>query len=136
MANSLNVQISQDGRRNATVKITGVLDTNDIVQTPVISLSQFTNNEPNMTFNGLRLVEADYAVTQGIVVLLGWNGNPEQSIAVFSQAGELQLRRHGGFVPDRTVNGYDGNINLTTRGYLGGNIYGFTLALRMTKMYS
>lgn len=137
MANSLDIKVVEDGRRNAVVKIVGVVDTNDVVQAPAILLSQFTNNDTgNVVFNGLRLVEADFAVSNNFAVLLDWNGNVTQPMAALADSGEIDGRRHGGYGPDRTVNGYDGNINLSTRGFIPGNVYVFTIILRMTKMYS
>lgn len=136
MANSLSVAVVEDGRRNAVVKIVGVADTNDIVQAAAVSLSQFTNNDVGVTFNGLRLVETDFAVSNMFVVLLDWNGNTTQPMCALADSGEIDGRRHGGYGPDRTVSGYDGNINLTTRGFIPGNVYAFTIILRMTKMYS
>lgn len=136
MANSLDVRVVEDGRRNAVVKIVGVADSGDIVSAPAIRLSQFTNNDVGMTLNGLRLVEADFAVSNMFVVLLDWNGNTTQAMCALAGSGEIDGRRHGGYGPDRTVSGYDGNINLRTRGYIGGNVYAFTVILRMTKMYA
>lgn len=135
MANSLSVVVVEDGRRNAVVKIVGVADTSDIVQVPAVLLSQFTNNDVGLTMNGLRLVECDFAVSNMFVVQLDWNGNTTQPMAALADSGEIDGRRHGGYGPDRTVSGYDGNINLTTRGFIPGNVYAFTVILRMTKMY-
>jgi hypothetical protein len=134
--NSLDIKVVEDGRRNAIVRIIGVADTANITQTPAISLSQFTNNDPGVTFNGLRLVEADFAVTNQLSVLLEWNGNTKQAMAALTASGEFRLRRHGGYGPDRTASGYDGNINLRTIGYVPGNAYTFEVMLRMTKMYA
>lgn len=137
MANLLDVKVVHDGRRNAVVKIVGIVDTANIVQTPAISLSQFLSNDTgNVTFNGLRLVEADYVITTPLSVVLEWNGNTKQQMCALSGSGDLYGRRHGGYPPDRKASGYDGNINLTTRGFVPGNAYAFTIVLRMTKMYS
>jgi hypothetical protein len=84
----------------------------------------------------LRLDSAKYTVTNGLVVLLSWNSNSPELMAAISESGELDLRPEGGFPPDRTVSGYEGSINLSTRGFVAGTPYGFTLALRMRKMYS
>ena len=136
MANSLDVRVVEDGRRNAVVRLIGVVDTIDMVVTPAISLSSFTNNDIGVTFNGLRLVEADFAVTNMFSVLLDWAGNTTQPMAALADSGNFNARRHGGYGPDRSASGYNGNINLRTRGYVGGNAYVFTILLRMTKMYS
>lgn len=136
MANSLDVRIVQDGRRNAIVRLIGLVDTVDMVVTPAITLAQFTNNDgaPNV-FNGLRFVEADFSVANDLTVLLEWNGNTKQPMANLGASSNLDARRHGGYGPDRKASGYDGNINLYTRGFVPGRVYGFTVLLRMTKMY-
>lgn len=136
MANSLDVRVVEDGRRNAVMRIIGVADTNDFVVTPAIRLSQFTNNDVGVTFDGLRFVEVDFAVTNMFSVLLDWNGNTIQPMMAIADGGNFSGRRHCGYGPDRKASGYDGNINLRTRGYVGGNTYVFTILLRMTKMYS
>lgn len=137
MANSLDVKVIEDGRRNAVVKIVGVADTANIVQTPAITLSQFLNNDSgNVVFNGLRLVSAEYAITNGLGVLFEWNGNTKQTMVALADSGSFDGRRDGGYPPDRKASGYDGAINLSTKGFFAGNTYVFTVVLRMNKMYS
>lgn len=136
MANSLSVRVTEDGRRNAIVAIFGLADTGDISSSNAILLSQFTNNDSGgVALVGLRLVEVDFAVTNMLSVLLGWAGNTTQPMCNLADSGSLNLRRHGGISPDRTVSGYSGNISLNTRGYFAGNVYSFTVILRMTKIY-
>lgn len=136
MANTLSVRVTEDGRRNAIVRIVGVADTGNIVQNPAISLSQFTNNDPGVTLAGLRFVEVDFTVSNMFAVLLDWNGNSTQPMCALADSGTIDARRHGGYSPDRSLSGYDGNINLSTRGFIPGNVYVFTVILRMTKIYS
>lgn len=136
MANSLDVKVIEDGRRNAIVKIVGVVDTNDIVLNPAISLSSFSNNDVGLSLVGFKVVEADYSGTPGLLVSLDWNATAPQNIFAFSTNAEINGRRHGGVKPDTTANGYDGNINLKTQGFSPGSLYGFTIMLRMVKMYS
>ena len=133
MANSLSVRIVEDGPRNAVVNIVGVVEDSDILQTPVISLASFVGNDYR-TLIGLKVVDADFSVTSDLTVLLSWNATAPQPIAAFSNAGELRGRRHGGIAPDKTAVGYDGNINLQTKGFVAGKSYGFTVTLRMVKM--
>lgn len=137
MANSLDVKIVEDGRRNAIVRIVGVADSSDISAPQAITLSQFaTNDTPGVALVGLRLVEVDFAVSNMFSVLLHWDGNTKQPIVALADSGEIDCRRHGGYGPDRSASGYNGAINLTTRGYVGGNVYVFTVILRMTKIYA
>lgn len=133
MANSLNVQIVEDGRRNAVVKLVGVVDTNDLVYTPVIARAQFVDNDGILL--GFKVVEVEYTGTPGLLVLLDWNANAPQNICALSTSANLNAKRHGGFDPDKLAGGFDGNINLNTRGFTPGSVYGFTATLRMVKMY-
>jgi hypothetical protein len=101
------------------------------------TLSQFTDNDKTgVSLVGLRLVEADFAVTNMFAVLLDWAGNTPQPMCALADSGAIEGRRHGGYGPDRTVSGYSGNINLRTRGFVAGNVYVFTVILRMTKIYA
>lgn len=136
MANSLDVKIVEDGRRNAVVKIVGVADSSDIVLAPAITLSSFSNNDVAVSLVGFKVVEADYSGTPGLLVSMDWNANAPQNIFALSTSAEINGRRHGGFKPDTTANGYDGNLNLKTQGFTPGSLYGFTIVLRMVKMYA
>lgn len=137
MANSLDVKIVEDGRRNAVVRIIGLVDSGDIAASNVITLSQFLDNDKaGVSLVGLRLVEVDFAVSNMFAVLLGWAGNTTQPMCNLADSGSLDNRRHGGYGPDRSVSGYNGSISLATRGFVAGNVYVFTVILRMTKMYA
>lgn len=135
MPNSLSVRVVEDGYRNAVVHLVGVVEDADINQAPAIALNQFTGNDRG-TFNGFKVVDVDYSVTDGLTVVLAWNANTPQPICALASAGEIRGRGHGGIVPDRTAGGYDGAINLTTKGFTPGRSYGFTVKLRMKKSYS
>ncbi len=135
MPNSLTVKVIEDGPRNAIVNIVGTVDANDVVATPVVSLGQFTGNGRG-SFVGFKVVDVDYAVTDGLVVNLAWDSNTPQPIAALSGSSKLCGKEHGGLRPDRLAGGYDGNINLSTDGFTAGRRYGFTLRMSMTKLYA
>ncbi len=135
MANSLTVKVIEDGPRNAIVSVVGVVDTGNMIADPLVSLSQFVGNDRGR-FVGLRVVDVEYAITDGLVVNLAWNGNTPEPIAALSGSNEIHGKKHGGIAPNRQASGYDGNINLTTAGYVAGRSYGFTLRMCMTKLYA
>jgi hypothetical protein len=131
MANSLVVKVTEEGPRNTVVKVVGVVDSGDMNVQRALILSSLSNDDKAAKLTGLRLDSAKYTVTNGLVVLLSWNSNSPELMAAISESGELDLRPEGGFPPDRTVSGYEGSINLSTRGFVAGTPYGFTWLLRM-----
>ena len=136
MSNSLTVSVTFDGHRNAGIRVSGVADTSDITAVSAIPLSLFTNNDPRLTFNGFNIMEVDYTGTPGLLVALDWNGNTPQNFGEFSTSFNSNDRSTGGNTPDTTRGGYDGTLNVSTRGFTPGYVYGFTLMLAMLKLYA
>lgn len=137
MANVLEKQILEEGFRNAVVKLTGVLTTNDISEAPAIALADFKNNEQRLVLKGLRVDHITFSLGVNIDVLLAWNSQIPQQIVPLSRSGKIDVTDDGGFVPDMTRSGYDGSINLNTSGFPpGGAPQNFTILLRLIKLYS
>jgi hypothetical protein len=136
MANSLVVKVTEEGPRNTIVKMVGVVDTADMNVPQALILSSLSNDYKDRRLTGLRLDSAKYTVTNGLILLLSWNSNSPELMCAISESGELDLRPEGGFAPNRTVSGYEGSINLATKGFIAGTPYAFTVALRLRKMYS
>lgn len=137
MANSLDKQIIEEGYRNASVKLVGTLDTSDVAWVPAIALSDFLNNDARMgTLVGLRVMGVDYSSGPRLITSLEWNGATPQKIVTLVQSEDTDYRKVGGLVPDRTRSSYDGGINLRTSGYIAGNYEGFTVLVRMVKIYA
>ena len=136
MANSLDVRVIHDGHHNAVVKLVGIVDTSDVSAVSAVPLANFITNPPGMTLNGLKVQEIEFSCSHGLIVVLGWNAATEQPIAVFANTGELGDEDCVPFNPDRTAAGYDGSINLSTRGFVPGSIYGFTVILKCVKQFA
>jgi len=136
MANSLTVKITEDGRRNAIATLIGVVDTADMNVPSAIALANFVNNDVQLKLKGLSLRTVRYSVTEGLSVLLAWNGNTPELMCALSGSNEMDRRTDGGYPPNMLASGYDGNINLTTDGFVAGRVYTFTVDLWMTKKYS
>jgi len=139
MANTLDRQITLDGYRNFVVKWTGVLDTQDIDEAPALSISDAKNNEPRLTLVGFRVDIIEYSIGNGIEVNLSWNGDNPQQIFPLSGRGKINGWNYGGYMPDMTRAGYDGDINLSTTGFanqLGASPQNFTLAVEFVKLYA
>lgn len=135
MANAYNMQIVEEGPRNAVVKLVGILDTANASLASVIELSDFTNNEPRKTLNGLRLMRLDYAMSDALSVILEWSATTDQLIAVVSGRGQLCLEDISGTGPNRGAAGYDGAIDLATVGWASGTQV-YTLILKFRKLYA
>lgn len=140
MANRTYKQIVLDGPRNAVIKLTGILDTSDVYWKPATTLSDFTNNEPRLNFVGFRVDHIEFAIGNGIEMLVEWGGNvggpvTPQMIMPLSGRGRIDGSSHAGWQPDRTLPGYDGSINVKSTGWMTG-IQNFTLTLEMVKLYT
>lgn len=135
MANVLERQITLDGRRNAVVKFTGVIDSSDAIETPALSLSDLLNNEPTNTLYGLRVDLVEWSVSNGLEIALEWNSNSPQQIYPLAGRGRINGWNYGGFIPDASRSGYDGSINLRTQTYPSGTIQNFTVVLELVKLY-
>lgn len=135
--NKVDIQITQDGPRNAVVKLTGVLDSSDVSELPAISLLDFTSNEDTRfgALVGLRVDLIEYSIGQGIEIQLAWNGTIPQQIMPLAGRGKFATFNYGGFHPDMTRAGYDGSINLTSTGYTVGTTQNFTIILELVKLY-
>ena len=137
MANQIEKLIVEEGPRNAIVRIAAVLDTKDITTEGVsfIKLSDFLNNDTRQVLTGLRVDEVIYSLGQTIDVVLSWNGSVPQLILPLARSGRVDAWSDGGFVPDKTRDGYDGSINIKTTGYPAGSIQNLTLLIRLIKLY-
>lgn len=137
MANVTEFQITEEGPRNAVVKLTGVLDTSDVSITPAISLSEFTNNDVRMVLWGLRVDMLEWSMSNGLEINLTWNsiGNPQQ-IFPLAGRGRIAANNYGGFIPDKTRGGFDGSINLVSKGFAAGTVQNYTIILELVKLYT
>ena len=135
MANQVEKQIVEEGPRNAVVKISGVLDTSDIGLVSFISPSDFSNNDIGLKLFGFRVDAVIFSTGQVIDVILAWNGALPQLILPLARSGKIDATPDGGFIPDNTRTGYDGTINLSTRGFPAGSVQVFSLLIRLVKLY-
>lgn len=138
MANILDKTIVLDGWKNVTVKLTGVLDTSDISETPAIALTDLSSTNPLRVFVGLRIDRVEYSIGNGIEITLSWNGNIPQIILPLAGRGYQDYALSGGIIPDRTRLGFDGSINLYTTGFNLQAVgkQNFSIQLEMIKLYT
>ena len=135
MANSIDYQLTEEGPRNAIVKLTGFLDTTDVSEHPAIPLNLFQNNDTRMKLVGLRVDLIEWAISSGIEVNMSWNSATPQQMFPLSGRGRINSTNYGGFIPDRTRAGFTGDINLDTTGYQPGSKQNFSIVLELVKLY-
>ncbi len=143
--NLLDIQITHEGERNAIVKLTGVLDSSNISETPAIALTDFLNraDERIGSLTGFRVDLIEYVIANNLEVILEWQGTNPQQIYALAGRGRISSFNYGGFVPDKTRAGYNGNINLRTKNFVPavdgeGNlqVQNFTIVLELIKLYT
>lgn len=136
MANQVDSQIVEEGYRNALVRVAGFMDTSDITLTPAFTLAQFVANDPAYrSLLGFRVDWLQYAVDPDIVVVLQWNSASPQLIATVADSNDLSFKEVGGLKPNTQLSGYDGSINIYTKGYTPGGNTGFTVLMSLVKLY-
>ena len=135
MANSLTYQITEEGPRNAVVKLTGVLDTSNVSELPAIALGDFHNNDQNLNLTTFRVDLVEYVIASPLEVILEWQSATPLVIFALAGRGRIGSLQYGGVHPDKTLPGFTGNINLRTTGYVPGTTAIFTILLELTKMY-
>ncbi len=136
MANVFDIQITEEGPRNAVVKLTGILDSADAMENPAIALQDFNNNDASSgPLIGFRVDLIEWSMSQVMEVQLAWNGTTPQQIFPIAGRGRISATNYGGFLPDMTRTGYNGNINLYTNGFVAGTIQNFTIILELVKLY-
>src|SRR5258706_10829680 len=91
MANSLLTQIITDGPRNATVKITGVLDTSDVAVVTVVNPASFAPIP-----NGFRIYHIDYSISDQLELQLLWHATVDQVIMPLAGRGRMSFVDFGG----------------------------------------
>ena len=136
MANVLDYQVTQEGQRNAIVKLTGYLDTSNVSEISIIPLSLFKDNDPFKTLTGFRIDLIEWSVSNPLEVNLQWNSATPKQIYLLAGRGRIVSTNYGGFVPDPLRPGYDGSINLVTANYQAGSIANFSVILELIKLYS
>lgn len=126
MANALTTQILTDGPRNATVKITGVLDTANLSLTTVVDPANFSG-----TFTSFRIYHLDYSISDQLELQLQWHANTNVVILPLAGRGRMSFVDFGGLVNNAGA-GKTGAIDLLTNGYASG-VQVFSLVLELVK---
>ena len=127
MANSVQTQIITDGPRNATVKITGVLDTSDVALTSIILPANYS-----FLPKGFRIYHLDYSISDQLEIQLLWNATVDVPILPLAGRGRMSFVDFGGLINNAGA-GSTGGIDLKTNGYTSGTQV-FSLVLELVKV--
>jgi len=126
MANSLVTQIITDGPRNATVKVTGVLDTSDLSVTTIVNPASFVPIPPQF-----RIYHLDYSISDQLELQLQWHATANVVILPLAGRGRMSFVDFGGLTNNAGA-GKTGSIDLLTTGWASG-IQIFSLVLELVK---
>jgi hypothetical protein len=134
MANSLSVQVVQDGPRNVVLKVEGILDTSDLASTLLISPATLAGMDNTGTIKAANLIveRIAYAIEDTLEVRLWWDATTQTPLVALDGRGEFKAEKFGG-IPNNSGAGRTGNINITTLGWAATKILGFTLLITLTK---
>ena len=127
MANVVSTQVLQDGERNTTVKITGVLDTSNVSSTVVIDPATFS---PVPT--QFRIDHLDYSISDPLEVRLLWDATTPVDILPIAGRGRMSFWSFGG-LQNNAGTGKTGKILLETTGYTTGSTLVFSVVLELVK---
>lgn len=115
MAKTINVQILNDGYRDATIKIDGYVNAEDysayVVLDPA-TLSQIDAQGSLAT--RVRVLRINYDIEDALEVDLTWDGATPASLWRATGRGDMKGRNFGGIVDNATTP--NGKITLTTLG--------------------
>ncbi len=127
MANSIDVQVLEDGPRNFVLKVTGVLDTSDVATQVIITPSMCAQYIPK-TF---RVDKLDFTVASQLTVFLWWDATPDVLILPMTDFNRFNFCDSGGI----QNNSYSptGGIALSTSGYVSG-VQTFAIDLWLVKI--
>jgi len=133
MANVTSIQILQDGPRNVTVKLTGILDTSDITATALITPASLTAiGEREGLATKLIIDKISYNVESPLAVNLYWTATTPILIASLVNSGDdLEFKTFGGvYNPTPAAAGVTGAIEYTTSGWTGVTSFNVILECR------
>lgn len=141
MANSVLVQLLEDGPRNVVAKVTGILDTADVTATDILDPATLTSMLPGGSFSGnalasqLAIVGISWDVQGALAVRLWWDATADVLIRTCTGQGEECYRKTQP-LQNNAGAGKTGKIQLTTEGYTATSANEFTVILHCRKQGS
>ena len=131
MANSFTTQILEEGPRNVSVKLVGVLDTSDLSLTTALAMSSINQSGYGPTPEQVRIDHIEYVVGSQLTVQLLWDATTDVVAVPLVGSGLSFLRELGGLTNNAGA-GKTGTINILTTGWTSGT-QTFLIILRLVK---
>lgn len=131
MANSFNIQPLEEGPRNAIVKLTGILDTSDLVSSIAVAVANFNQGGTGPIPQQFRIDYIDFSISDQLEVQLIWDATTPVVIMPVAGRGRMSFSNFGG-LQNNAGAGKTGNILISTTGWTSG-IQIFSIILEMVK---
>ena len=119
MANSLSIQILEEGPRNAVVKLVGVLDTSNQSSVLAIDLSTLNQGGLGPTPTAVRVDMVDYSISDQLGVQFYWDATTDVIAFALTGREDMNFKGFGG-ITNNAGTGKTGNLLVSTTGYASG----------------
>lgn len=138
MANSVQIQILEDGDRNVVAKLVGILDTSDVSLTtlldPATLASVNTSGLNPQKAATLAIKKVTFDIEDGLAVNLYWDATTDVPIWRFTGRA-MANAEFIGFLQNNAGAGKNGKILYDTDGYTSGKV-SFSLLIECIKQWS
>ena len=132
MANSFTTQILEEGPRNVTMKLVGVLDASNQSSEIAVDVSTLNQGGIGPTPTAVRIDRMDYSITDQLGVQLSWDATTDVVAVAIAGRGNMCFRSSGGPLTNNAGTGKTGDILIKTTGYASGT-QTYTIVLQMVK---
>lgn len=132
MANSLTVQTLEEGLRNLSVRVVGILDTSNVAITDLLDPATYNCSGTQFTPTTFRVDRIDYSISDQLTVQLCWDATADVFFAALAGRGDFCYREFGG-LQNNAGAGKTGKVQIQTTGWTSGT-QTFDLTLALVKM--
>jgi len=136
MANVTSIQVLENGHRNYTVKVTGILDTSDVAITDLIDTTAAgfqTGNRPEGNPTSIQITEIEYDIEDSLSVYLYWDATADQLAAALTGRGELCFNPA---MQNNAGAGKTGKLQYQTQGWAASAVLSFVVTVYCHKVYN
>lgn len=131
MANSHTVQITNDGPRNVTLLLNGIVDTPPQTSFTLVDPA-LLNNDPRDGINQLRIDTFDYIVDDGLYITLSWDATSAVPFTSIYGRGNWNLGKSEGGLQNNAGTGKTGKILAVSNTPTAGT-YSYSIWIWLTK---
>lgn len=127
MANSLGLEVVNDGGRNFNLNIDLLVNSGDYSPTAITTVANMTPPANRLKIEGI-----NYVVEDGLAVYLSWEALVPVTFARLTGRGKLKYN----YLDNNAGQGVTGNILLATQGWTVGQVLSATIILRTVKSFT